>query len=822
MPPIFKSFEECIASHRRYERAGSGYLYEAKIYSKATEIPEAFFDLKLSNLTLIMPNLREIPDGIARLTRLEVLTIEEGLCALERISPEIGKLSDLRILQIFSRSRLSELPETIGDLKKLEILFIHTLSPGNAGFRLPDSIGGCERLYHLKIDASGSRLQTPPASLANCRALSLLMFRNAMLRSLPDIFHSFPALQTLDLSRNYLSDLPPSVGLLNSVTKLDLSYNRFTEMPEALRPLPAVEELEMRENRLKVLPDWIGEWTQLKDINASSNQLKTIPKSLGDCQLLTAIYLQHNKISKLPEIFDEVQLPHLKTLNLNDNRLSSLPRSFSRLAPDLRTLAISDNPIKADVPYFFLFIPKGRQLYNMGVHSSPIPRIDFMFRSPSDSPPYCKAFYCHSAELMQAFYDGDIADKHKEALYHIFCNNRTEFTRIGFDPFLMALGTASPILRQNARRYIEQREAKKWEKNPITTESKLALLGQFFTDTAVLMQQLEQAGIAADTVIAPETTHIFIGAGVQPKQLAKHSKQPLGTDDQLAKLLAERAQLHLVEQSKSDSASVASLRELLASPDESSVSVALEMLASGGVPSALWTDLYLFVAFPKKDFSKNIYTQTEELLRLYADPLLRALPRSYVVERPIYKGDWVKVWNAVEKGLLDIEQLYLKWEKERVYYLLNYLPTLDEAAQFAHIEGLIQRNNGFLSAQWYPEGYRQFYQHPSLRHLHLDMLDRALSLAGIEQLAQLEKLSLADNALREVPLPLMQLPQLKFLDISNNAIRDFSRLNTLPNLEEVCIWGNGKASLDPFAYGADPAIFTYKNDDHFFKLVASR
>src|SRR5262249_5010125 len=79
------------------------------------------------------------------LSRLKLSTLPEA----------IGHLSQLEVLYLYG-NRLSTLPEAIGQLSRLRALYLH----GNRLSTLPEAIGQPSRLQKLNI--SGNRLSTLP------------------------------------------------------------------------------------------------------------------------------------------------------------------------------------------------------------------------------------------------------------------------------------------------------------------------------------------------------------------------------------------------------------------------------------------------------------------------------------------------------------------------------------------------------------------------------------------------------------------------------------------------------------------------------------
>jgi len=93
--------------------------------------------------------------------------------------PEIGEFTGLKLLTIFSNKQLETLPDSIGNLTKLEYLGLAF----NGLKALPDSIGKLSNLKTLELD--NNQLETLPDSICKLDLLTKLSVRNNPLEALP-------------------------------------------------------------------------------------------------------------------------------------------------------------------------------------------------------------------------------------------------------------------------------------------------------------------------------------------------------------------------------------------------------------------------------------------------------------------------------------------------------------------------------------------------------------------------------------------------------------------------------------------------------------
>jgi len=154
------------------------------------------------------------------------------------------------------------------------------------------------------------------------------------------------ALQSLDLRKNQLTNVPESLGQLTALQSLRLDYNQLTRVPESLGQLTPLQKLYLHSNQLTSVPESLGQLTALQELYLNGNQLTRVPESLGQLTALRNLYLNNNQLTRVPESLG--QLIALQELYLNGNQLTRVPESLGQLIA-LQTLFLSDNQL-ARVP----------------------------------------------------------------------------------------------------------------------------------------------------------------------------------------------------------------------------------------------------------------------------------------------------------------------------------------------------------------------------------------------------------------------------------------------------------------------------------------
>ena len=124
---------------------------------------------------------------------------------------------------------LEALPETIGNLQALEVLYLGS-NPSLS--TLPDSIGRLQMLEHL--DVSECALRLLPLSICQLVGLRRLYLSHNALQALPMQFGLLDKLTHLYLQSNGLQILPASLALVQTLYSVNLGDNPFIHTLDGL------------------------------------------------------------------------------------------------------------------------------------------------------------------------------------------------------------------------------------------------------------------------------------------------------------------------------------------------------------------------------------------------------------------------------------------------------------------------------------------------------------------------------------------------------------------------------------------------------------
>lgn len=329
------------------------------------------------------------------------------------ISPALGNLSSLNILDLSINFFEGHIPRELGSLFDLKQL---SLSTNLLGGNIPFELGFLHKLVYLDLGTNRLNGRIPVSLFCNESSDSLqyidlsnnslsgeiplwnecelkelrflLLWTNKLEGQIPPALSNSSKLEWLDLESNMLNgELPTEiVSKMPQLQFLYLSYNDFVSHDGNTNLEPFFtslvnssnfQELELAGNNLGgVIPSSIGDLSNtnlvqihldenllygpippqisrlvnLTLLNLSSNLLNgTIPPELCKMEKLERVYLSNNSLSG--EIPSALgDTPHLGLLDLSRNKLSgSIPDSFSNLS-QLRRLLLYDNQLSGTIP----------------------------------------------------------------------------------------------------------------------------------------------------------------------------------------------------------------------------------------------------------------------------------------------------------------------------------------------------------------------------------------------------------------------------------------------------------------------------------------
>jgi LRR receptor-like serine/threonine-protein kinase FLS2 len=229
-------------------------------------------------------------------TSLQYLHINN--CNIKGIIPiDMGNLSNLITLSLWTNELVGSIPATVGRLRKLQAL---NLYDNRLEGPIPYELCHLESLY--KMFFNGNEIYGPiPACLNNLTLLGYLYLNSNQLTSvIPLSLWSLTYILEVNLSSNSLSGpLSLEIGNMKVLRVLELSRNQLSGyIPTTIGSLKDLANLSLADNRLEgSIPKSFGELVSLEFLDLSSNNLSgEIPKSLEAILQLKYLNLSFNRL----------------------------------------------------------------------------------------------------------------------------------------------------------------------------------------------------------------------------------------------------------------------------------------------------------------------------------------------------------------------------------------------------------------------------------------------------------------------------------------------------------------------------------------------
>ncbi|XP_039158274.1 probable LRR receptor-like serine/threonine-protein kinase At3g47570 [Eucalyptus grandis] len=268
----------------------------------------------------------------------------------------LGNLSTTLKLFLTNMNQISgEIPEEIGNLVSLEVLFMNSNQLSGV---IPLNLGNLQNLKMLQLCSNNLR-GTIPSSLGNLtKMIQLDLSGNNFHGQIPSRLSNYRSLDGLDLSYNNLSGaIPPHLFRLSSLAiLLCLSHNHLTGiLPTEVGNLRALSKLDISDNLLVgEIPNSLGDCTSLASLRMEGNFFHgSIPQSIKSLGGIEELDLSRNNLSgQIPEFLAVFQ--SLKRLNLSYNKFEGMLPSEGIFKNAVGTSIVGNNELCGGLPKFHL------------------------------------------------------------------------------------------------------------------------------------------------------------------------------------------------------------------------------------------------------------------------------------------------------------------------------------------------------------------------------------------------------------------------------------------------------------------------------------
>ncbi|XP_005362386.1 leucine-rich repeat-containing protein 69 [Microtus ochrogaster] len=162
---------------------------------------------------------------------------------------------------------------------------------------------------------------------------------------MPSALEKLPGLRILNLQNNLIHEVCPELRTLTKLTLLNLGNNLFEEIPEEMKYLTSLKKLHLFGNRICSIATGVCDGLQeLVLLNLNDNRLKSLPQEVGRLRNLTYLSINHNQLTGIPTELCSIQ--SLSELHLNYNQLMGIPEEI-KLLRNLQQLFLVRNNIEA-------------------------------------------------------------------------------------------------------------------------------------------------------------------------------------------------------------------------------------------------------------------------------------------------------------------------------------------------------------------------------------------------------------------------------------------------------------------------------------------
>ncbi|KAM6581669.1 hypothetical protein CsatA_005443 [Cannabis sativa] len=284
----------------------------------------------------------------------EIVTTLDG-----DIDSSLAELHHLKELYLINMN-ISHIPIFIGSFKELTDLYIC----GNPIIGIiPPQLGNLTKLENLFLQSTSQMIIHNPRWLSQLTSLKELLLSNCQLLKVPNHIsssslshsnYSFTSLQKIDIDDSFIH--PTTITwLLNSSAKLyhlDLSYNNLSgTLHDLLGNISSstknsLENLYLSSNQLGglILDDFKNTFPSLTNLRLDNNQLEGhFPNRLKRFPNLKSLDISHNQfVGLLPDLSS---LPNLESFEASNNKFSGASSESIGKLDSLYLLDVSSNSL---------------------------------------------------------------------------------------------------------------------------------------------------------------------------------------------------------------------------------------------------------------------------------------------------------------------------------------------------------------------------------------------------------------------------------------------------------------------------------------------
>ncbi|XP_022730169.1 probable LRR receptor-like serine/threonine-protein kinase At1g06840 [Durio zibethinus] len=303
--------------------------------------------LHVRELQLLNMNLRgSLSPALGRLSRLKILDFMwNGISG--GIPKEIGNITSLELLLLNGNQLTGPLPKELGYLPNLDRLQI---DQNNVSGPIPTSFANLNKTKHFHMNNNSISGQIPPELASLPYLIHFLLDNNNLSGYLPSEFSKMPNLTILQLDNNNFdgTTIPDSYGNMSKLLKLSLRNCSLQGPIPDLSRIPHLAYLDLSSNRLNGTIPTYQLSQDITTIDLSNNELTgSIPANFSSLPNLHKLSLANNSLngSVMSSLWQNKTLNATQRLilDLEDNMLTNISDSIN-LPPNV-TLWLKGNPV---------------------------------------------------------------------------------------------------------------------------------------------------------------------------------------------------------------------------------------------------------------------------------------------------------------------------------------------------------------------------------------------------------------------------------------------------------------------------------------------
>ncbi len=280
--------------------------------------------------------LKSLPKEIGNLKKLEYLYIANG--ELEELPKELATLPALTDFELYNCPKMTKFPMVLAEMPALVSMNISNNSQWSPeevykGFDALANGAATESIQILY--ARQNRLQELPKDFSKMKKLGLLDLAYNEISVIHPLGRDVAPVQ-LYLDHNLITELPRNEeGIfcgIDDTEKISMQHNLLTEFPNIFNSKSQyiIGSIDLAYNRIERFPDKF-KGVNVETLTLACNPIKTFPKELAETDSQVAyIIMRGCELEEIPEgSFDGEYSNYMVSFDLSYNHLKELPRDFT-------------------------------------------------------------------------------------------------------------------------------------------------------------------------------------------------------------------------------------------------------------------------------------------------------------------------------------------------------------------------------------------------------------------------------------------------------------------------------------------------------------